>query len=128
MLVNKHQRAKSKRIKKLQREMRLSSYKEAKRIDRRMMRGAKRLRKEVTHALNWMRRGFLKFGCEISAIAESLALLRQSSIERKLSESKPKLDGLGTDYVFIDESTPFEGAPALWPKENPYLKKEDIHD
>lgn len=125
--MNKYQRAKSKRIKKLQREMRLSSYKKAKRIDRRMMRGAKRLRKDVVYALNRMGRGFRKFGREVSAIAESLALLKQAEVERKLSKSKPSLDGFRTDYVFIDE-TPIEDTADMWPKENPYLKKEDIHD
>lgn len=36
--------------------------------------------------------------------------------------------GYHADILILDESTPFEETPALWPKENPYLKREDIHD
>lgn len=43
----------------------------------------------------------------ISAVAESLAAYQEALTERKLSEDKPKLDGLRTDYVFIDESSHF---------------------
>lgn len=101
--MNKLQRAKSKRIKKLQREMRLSSYKKAKRIDRKIMRNAKRLAAQVAR----LGRGFRTFGHEISAVAESLALLKQALTKQKLSENKPKLDGLRTGYVFIDEMHAF---------------------
>lgn len=118
--MNKYQRAKSKRIKKLQREMPGISYKKAKRLDRKIMHNAKRLAAEVTR----LGRGCRTFGREISAVAESLALLREALTKQKLSEDKPKCTFRRTNYIFLDESTPMEATPALWPKENPHMKKE----
>lgn len=122
--MNKFQRAKSKRIKKLQREMPGISYKKAKRLDRTIMRNAKRLAAQVTRISS----GLLTFGREISAVAESLARLRDALTEQKLSEDKPKLTFRRTDYIFLDEFTPMEATPALWPKENPHIPKEVHHD
>lgn len=122
--MNKFQRAKSKRIKKLQREMPDISYKKAKRLDRKIMRNAKRLAAQVAR----LGRGLLIFGLGISSVAESLASLREALTERKLSEDKPKLTFRGTNYIFLDESTPMEATPALWPKENPHIPKEVAHD
>lgn len=122
--MNKYQRAKSKRIKKLQREMPGISYKKAKRLDRTIMRNAKRL----AHKVALLSRGVRKFGLEISAVAESLASLRKALTERKLSEDKPKRTFRRTNYIFLDESTPMEATPALWPKENPHIPKEVPHD
>lgn len=122
--MNKFQRAKSKRIKKLQREMPGISYKKAKRLDRKVMHGAKRLGRMVAR----ISRGCRAFCHEISAVAESLARLRETLTERKLSEDRPECTFLGTNYIFLDESTPMETTPALWPKENPYLKKEETNN
>ncbi len=118
--MNKYQRAKSKRIKKLQREMPGISYKKAKRLDRKIMRNAKRLAHKVARISS----GLLTFGHEISAVTESLARLKQVLTEQKLSEDKPKHTFRRTNYIFLDESTPMEATPALWPKENPHMKKE----
>lgn len=90
--MNKFQRAKSKRIKKLQREMPGISYKKAKRLDRTIMRNAKRLAAQVARISS----GLLTFGHEISAVTESLTSLRKALTEQKLSEDKPKCTGLGT--------------------------------
>lgn len=122
--MNKYQRAKSKRIKKLQREMPGISYKKAKRLDRKIMRNAKRLAAQVAR----ISRGVLTFGREISAVAESLASLRKALTEQKLSEDKPKRTFRRTEYIFLDESTFMEATPALWPKENPHIPKEVPHD
>ena len=43
----------------------------------------------------------------ISAVAESVSSAQEALTEWKLSEDKAKLDGLRTDYVFIDESSHF---------------------
>ena len=64
----------------------------------------------------------------ISAIAESLALYQETLTEQKLSEDKPKRTFRRTNYIFLDESTPMEATPALWPKENPHIPKEVPHD
>lgn len=64
----------------------------------------------------------------ISAVAESLAAYQEALTERKLSEDKPKLTFRRTNYIFLDESTPMEATPALWPKENPHIPKEVPHD
>lgn len=122
--MNKYQRAKSKRIKKLQREMPGISYKKAKRLDRKIMRNAKRLAAQVARIGS----GLLTFGHEISAVAESLASLRKALTEQKLSEDKPKLTFRRTNYIFLDETAFTEETSALWPKENPHIPKEVAHD
>ena len=118
--MNKYQRAKSKRIKKLQREMPGISYKKAKRLDRTIMRNAKRL----AHKVARLSSGLLPLGHEISAVAESLAWLRNALTERKLSEDKPKLTFRRTNYIFLDETAFAEETPVCWPKENPHIPKE----
>ena len=114
--MNKFQRAKSKRIKKLQREMPGISYKKAKRLDRTVMRNVKRLGRSCR-----------TLGLGISAVAESLVSLREALTEQKLSEDKPKRTFRRTNYIFLDESTLMETTPALWPKENPHIPKEVHH-
>ena len=64
----------------------------------------------------------------ISAVAESLASYQETLTERKLFEDKPKRTFRRTNYIFLDESTPMEATPALWPKENPHIPKEVPHD
>lgn len=64
----------------------------------------------------------------ISAVAESLASYQEALTEQKLSEDKPKRTFRRTEYIFLDESTPMEATPALWPKENPHIPKEAPHD
>lgn len=130
--MNKHRKAESRRAKSLRRYMCAVgfdySYKKARRSVRKfdrdkrevptnfirgLCKGIKRCDYVVARAVARIAEYAIVVGrahrapIGISAVAESLASLEQAEIERKLSEDKPKLDGLRTDYVFIDESSHF---------------------
>lgn len=130
--MNKYRKAESRKVKAYVRILRAvgceTSYKKARRHIRKRERAMRDLPKNVKRALH---KGIKQCGygvaramariaeyaivvgrahrapVGISAVAESLASYQEALTERKLSEDKPKLDGLRTDYVFIDEMHAF---------------------
>ena len=101
--MNKYQRAKSKKIKKLVRWYRpfgyKITYKEAKRINRKVDTITARIQSMPTR---WA----------------GAAMIH---------EHRDHCDGLSVGFIAIDESTPIEETPALWSKVNPHLAFETRH-
>ena len=147
--MNKHRKAEARKVKAYVRILRAvgcdTSYKKARRHIRKRDRAMRDLPKNVKRAFRkginqcdyGVSRAFariteraivvvggLRNPVGISAIAESLASYQEALTERKLSEDKPKRTFRRTNYIFLDESTPMEATPALWPKENPHIPKE----
>ena len=89
---------------------------------------------ELTKALLKLRRG----KSTMNEIAEEMAhvLISVEVVRRILGiedvtlerEACKKLYKYGYEGVLIIDDTPIEESPALWPKENPYLKKETSND
>lgn len=153
--MNKYRKAESRKVKVYVRKLRAVgcdiSYKKARRhirnrdramrdlprnVRRGLRKGIKRCDYGVSRAIARIAERAIVMGqalrspVGISAVAESLASYQEVLTEQKLSEDRPKRTFRRTNYIFLDESTPMEETPALWPKENPHMKRgfrnEDI--
>lgn len=150
--MDKHRKAESRRVKSYVRILRAvgceTSYKKARRHIRKRDRDMRNLPKNVNRGLrkgikrcNYIMRtasGTFARLTEhvavlgrtsmhplgISAVSESLALHQEAFTEQKLSEDRPIIMSRNSDYVFLDKAVLAVETPALWPRDNPHIKKE----
>ena len=108
--MNKYQRAKSRKVKKIIRWYHCYgykiTYKEAKRIERTTNRIISRIK---------------SIPAKLAKGRKRLAYNMLHVGSPMIHEHRDHCDGFSAGFITIDESTPIEETPALWPKENPNL-------
>ena len=123
--MNKYQRAKSKAIKRYIRIARAQgvdiSCRQAKRIDRKVKHFAVNVASLPKNLIKWGKR--LRYQARV--LRPSVKQCDSSVCTRTdYIDEWPNADGYSPSLLVIDESTPIEETPALWPKENPHLEFE----